>query len=384
MAEMDFQERTEQATPKRREDARQRGQVARSRELNIAAVLLAGAGVMAGAREHFGAALEELMRRGLSPDPHLLDRPGSMTAALATASLDMLLAFAPLLVALALAAIAGSLAVGGWVFSTGQFLPQWSRLDPVKGMQRILSVRGLVEVAKALAKGLVIGGFAFICMAWARGEVLSLGTAPLGSAMGQAAHLVAVTLIACSFGMLLVALADAPFQMWSHNRELRMTRQEVREELKETEGRPEVRSRIRSLQQQLANRRMMKSVPTADVVVTNPTHFAVALRYDEKRMRAPVVVAKGADHVAARIRELAGRHRVALFEAPLLARALYWTTNLNQEIPGPLYVAVAQVLTYVYRVKAAVQSGAPWPERPAVQVDAGLATPRLGRRGPQT
>ncbi|MCC7329027.1 MAG: flagellar biosynthesis protein FlhB [Gammaproteobacteria bacterium] len=384
MAEMDFQERTEQATPKRREDARQRGQVARSRELNIAAVLLAGAGVMAGAREHFGAALEELMRRGLSPDPHLLDRPGSMTAALATASLDMLLAFAPLLVALALAAIAGSLAVGGWVFSTGQFLPQWSRLDPVKGMQRILSVRGLVEVAKALAKGLVIGGFAFICMAWARGEVLSLGTAPLGSAMGQAAHLVAVTLIACSFGMLLVALADAPFQMWSHNRELRMTRQEVREELKETEGRPEVRSRIRSLQQQLANRRMMKSVPTADVVVTNPTHFAVALRYDEKRMRAPVVVAKGADHVAARIRELAGRHRVALFEAPLLARALYWTTNLNQEIPGPLYVAVAQVLTYVYRVKAAVQSGAPWPERPAVQVDAGLATPRRGRRGPQT
>ena len=384
MAEMDFQERTEQATPKRREDARQRGQVARSRELNIAAVLLAGAGVMAGAREHFGAALEELMRRGLSPDPHLLDRPGSMTAALATASLDMLLAFAPLLVALALAAIAGSLAVGGWVFSTGQFLPQWSRLDPVKGMQRILSVRGLVEVAKALAKGLFIGGFAFICMAWARGEVLSLGTAPLGSAMGQAAHLVAVTLIACSFGMLLVALADAPFQMWSHNRELRMTRQEVREELKETEGRPEVRSRIRSLQQQLANRRMMKSVPTADVVVTNPTHFAVALRYDEKRMRAPVVVAKGADHVAARIRELAGRHRVALFEAPLLARALYWTTNLNQEIPGPLYVAVAQVLTYVYRVKAAVQSGAPWPERPAVQVDAGLATPRRGRRGPQT
>ncbi|MFO1356605.1 MAG: flagellar biosynthesis protein FlhB [Gammaproteobacteria bacterium] len=384
MAEMDFQERTEQATPKRREDARQRGQVARSRELNIAAVLLAGAGVMAGAREHFGAALEELMRRGLSPDPHLLDRPGSMTAALATASLDMLLAFAPLLVALALAAIAGSLAVGGWVFSTGQFLPQWSRLDPVKGMQRILSVRGLVEVAKALAKGLVIGGFAFICMAWARGEVLSLGTAPLGSAMGQAAHLVAVTLIACSFGMLLVALADAPFQMWSHNRELRMTRQEVREELKETEGRPEVRSRIRSLQQQLANRRMMKSVPTADVVVTNPTHFAVALRYDEKRMRAPVVVAKGADHVAARIRELAGRHRVALFEAPLLARALYWTTNLNQEIPGPLYVAVAQVLTYVYRVKAAVQSGAPWPERPAVQVDAGLATPRRGRRGTRT
>lgn len=141
-----------------------------------------------------------------------------------------------------------------------------------------------------------------------------------------------------------------------------------------------MRSRIRALQQQLASRRMMKAVPTADVIITNPTHFAVALRYDEKRMRAPVVVAKGVDHVAARIRELASQHRVALFEAPLLARALYWTTNLNQEIPGPLYVAVAQVLTYVYRLRAAVQTGAAWPERPAVQVDASLARPRRGRR----
>ncbi len=198
--------------------------------------------------------------------------------------------------------------------------------------------------------------------------------------MDDAGHLVAVTLIACSFGMLVVAMADAPFQLWSHHRELRMTRQEIREELKETEGRPEVRSRIRALQQQLASRRMMKAVPTADVVVTNPTHFAVALRYDDRRMRAPVVVARGVDHVAARIRELAGQHRVALFEAPLLARALYWTTNLNQEIPGPLYVAVAQVLTYVYRLKAAVQTGSTLPERPDVQVDASLATPRRGRR----
>ncbi|MCC7488546.1 MAG: flagellar biosynthesis protein FlhB [Gammaproteobacteria bacterium] len=380
MAEMDFQERTEQATPKRQEEARRRGQVARSRELNIAAVLLAGAGVIAVSRGHFGAALEELMRRGLSPDPRMLDQPGTMTSALATASLDMLLAFAPLLVALALAAVGGALAVGGWVFSTEQFVPRWSRLDPVQGIKRILSLRGLVEVAKALAKALVIGGFALGCLAWARGPVLALGIEPLGAAMDDAGHLVAVTLIACSFGMLVVAMADAPFQLWSHHRELRMTRQEIREELKETEGRPEVRSRIRALQQQLASRRMMKAVPTADVVVTNPTHFAVALRYDDRRMRAPVVVARGVDHVAARIRELAGQHRVALFEAPLLARALYWTTNLNQEIPGPLYVAVAQVLTYVYRLKAAVQAGSALPERPEVQVDASLATPRRGRR----
>jgi len=380
MAEKDFQERTEQATPKRQEDARRRGQVARSRELNIAAVLLAGAGAIAVSRAQLGSALEDLMRRGLAPDPQLLDQPGIMTAALASASLDTLLAFTPLLVVLALAAVGGALAVGGWVFSTEQVAPRWSRLNPVQGIKRIFSLRGLVEVAKALAKGLVIGGFALGCMTWARGQVLTLGVEPLGSAMDDAGYLVAMTLAACSFGMLVVALADAPFQIWSHQRELRMTRQEIREELKETEGRPEVRSRIRALQQQLASRRMMKAVPTADVVITNPTHFAVALRYDDRRMRAPVVVAKGVDHVAARIRELAGQHRVALFEAPLLARALYWSTNLNQEIPGPLYVAVAQVLTYVYRLRAAVQTGAAWPERPAVQVDASLATPRRGRR----
>jgi flagellar biosynthetic protein FlhB len=241
-------------------------------------------------------------------------------------------------------------------------------------------MRGLVEVAKALAKGVLIGGMALAYLLWVQERVIGLGVAPLGAALGDAGGMIIITLVVCSFGMLLIALADAPFQVWSHNRELRMTRQEIREELKETEGRPEVRSRIRALQQQLANRRMLREVPKADVVVTNPTHFAVALRYDDARMRAPVVIAKGVDHMAARIRDIAGRHRVAVFESPLLARALYWTTNLNQEIPGPLYVAVAQVLTYVYRVKAAVQTGTPWPERPAVSVDAALAEPRSVRR----
>ena len=380
MAETDFQERTEQATPKRREDARRRGQVARSRELNIAAVLLAGAIVLMAARPHFGAAMEDLVRRVLTLDPAALDHPQAMTAALADAGLAALLAFAPLLVVLALAAVGGALAIGGWVFSAEHVAPKWSRLDPVQGLRRLASVRGLMEVVKALAKAGLIGGFALGYLLWVRDSVITLGLEPLRAAMSDTGSMIAITLVVCSFGMLIVALIDAPFQLWSHNRELRMTRQEIREELKETEGRPEVRSRIRALQQQLASRRMLREVPRADVVVTNPTHFAVALRYDDRRMRAPVVVAKGVDHVAARIRDLAAANRVALFEAPLLARALYWTTNLNQEIPGPLYLAVAQVLTYVYRVRAAVQTGAAWPERPAVTVDAALAEPRRGRR----
>lgn len=380
MAEMDFQERTEQATQKRRDDARRRGQVARSRELNIAAVLLAGALALVAARGHFGASMEALMRSGLSIERATLDHPERMASALADASLAVLMDFAPLLVALAIAAVGGALAVGGWVFSTESFTPQWSRLDPLQGMKRLASLRGLVEVGKALAKGLVIGGFALGYLLWVQDSVIALGLEPLRAALADAGGMIVIALVVCSFGMLVVALADAPFQIWSHNRELRMTRQEIREELKESEGRPEVRSRIRSLQQQLANRRMLQDVPKATVVVTNPTHFAVALRYEDGRMRAPVVVAKGVDHMAARIREIATKNRVALFEAPLLARALYWTTNVNQEIPAPLYLAVAQVLTYVYRLKSALQAGTPWPERPVVTVDAGLAEPRRGQR----
>jgi flagellar biosynthetic protein FlhB len=381
MAEMDFQERTEQATPKRREDARRRGQVARSRELNIAAVLLSASLVFLAARPYFAATLEDIMRRGLSFERAALDDPGTMVSAFGQAGLDALLAAAPLLVVLTVAAIGGAVAIGGWIFNAEPILPQWGRIDPVQGFKRIFSARGLMEVVKALAKALLIGGMAFGYMSWARNGVANLGLAPLPAALADTGTLLAMTLLISSAGMLVIGMIDAPFQVWQHNRQLRMSRQEIREELKETEGRPEIKSRIRSLQQQLANRRMLKDVPKADVVVTNPTHFAIALRYDDRRSRAPIVVAKGVDLMAARIRDIAKENRVALFEAPLLARALYWTTNIGQEIPSQLYLAVAQVLTYVYRLKAAVERGAPWPDRPAVPVDANLAQPQRRRRG---
>lgn len=379
MAEMDFQERTEQATPKRQQDAKRRGQVARSRELNIAAVLLAGSLVFLAARPYFAATLQDIMRRGLSFERAALDDPDYMVSTFGRAGLDALVAASPLLLALAVAAVGGAVAIGGWIFSAEPMLPQWSRIDPVQGFKRIFGARGLMEVAKALAKALLIGGMAFGYMSWARNGIASLGLAPLPAALGDTGTLLVMTLLICSAGMLVIAMIDAPFQVWQHNRQLRMSRQEIREEFKETEGRPEVKNRIRALQQQMANRRMLKDVPKADVVVTNPTHFAVALRYDDRRSRAPVVVAKGVDLMAARIRDIAKDNRVALFEAPLLARALYWTTNIGQEIPSQLYLAVAQVLTYVYRLKTAVERGAAWPERPAVAVEANLAQPQRGR-----
>ncbi len=232
-------------------------------------------------------------------------------------------------------------------------------------------MRGLVEVAKALAKGGLIGGCAVGYLLWVRDSVMALGLEPLRIAMTDTGAMIAMTLVVCSFGMLVVALADAPFQVWSHNRELRMTRQEIREELKETEGRPEVRSRIRSLQQQLANRRMLRDVPRADVVVTNPTHFAVALRYDDRRMRAPVVIAKGVDHMAARIRDLAVTNRVALFEAPLAGAC---TVLDYQHQPGNSRAALpccgpgADLRVPRPRGGADRRS---WPDKPAPQVEPG-------------
>jgi flagellar biosynthetic protein FlhB len=198
--------------------------------------------------------------------------------------------------------------------------------------------------------------------------------------MGSSVSLTLLTLALCSGALLLIAGLDAPYQLWSYAHKMKMTRQEVEDELKESEGRPEVRNRIRQLQQEVARRRMLEQIPLADVVITNPTHFAVALRYDDSRMRAPVVLAKGADDTAARIRAIATDNKIALYESPLLARALYWTTDLGQEIPSPLYLAVAQVLTYVYRLKLVREQGGPWPDRPAVEVDEKLASGPQRRR----
>jgi flagellar biosynthetic protein FlhB len=380
MADTDFQDRTEQATPRRQLEARRRGQVARSREVNMAAVLLAGAFALMVAREHFAGSLEEIMRSGLRIRPALLENPHAMVSTFSEASMNALFAFSPLLVVLALAAIAGAVSVGGFVFSIEPVIPQWNRLNPLQGFSRIVSMQGLVEVLKALAKGLFVAAFAVLYMAWVRHDVVRLGVAPLQLGAARSGAMVTMVFVVCGFAMVLIALGDAPFQLWSHNRMLRMSRQEIREELKESEGRPEVRSRVRALQQQIANRRMLREVPRADVVVTNPTHFAVAIRYDDKKMRAPIVVAKGVDLMAGRIREIAASNRIALFEAPPLARALYWTTNLGQEIPGQLYLAVAQVLTYVYRLKSALQGQSAWPEKPVVTIDETLAQPRAKRR----
>lgn len=379
-----LQDKTEEATPKRLEDARRRGQVPRSRELSMALVLGAGAAALYASRGTLGSGVSDLMARSLRFDRAAIEDPAFMLTALGTTGIAALELFIPLFVAVAAAAVLGSIAIGGWLLSPSPLAFKPERLDPIKGLGRVFSLNGLVEVVKAIAKATVILAVSIGFLWSVRDSVLGLGNQATGSGMAEAMSLALLTLGTCSVGLLLIAAVDAPYQLWSHARQLRMTRQEVMDELKESEGRPEVRNRVRQLQQEVARRRMLADVPKADVIITNPTHFAVALRYEDGRMRAPVLLAKGTDHVAARIRLVGEEHRITFFEAPLLARALYWTTGIGQEIPAPLYLAVAQVLTYVYRLRTARDRGGPEPERPAVAVDPQLAERprRAGRRRP--
>ena len=259
---------------------------------------------------------------------------------------------APVMLATFFAALIAPMLIGGWNLSSKALQPDFSRLNPVTGFGRMFSTNSLVELAKSIAKFLIVGLVAGISWWGSRGELLGLGVEPSTQAIGHGLGLVASTFVWMCAALGLIAAIDVPWQLWSYAKQMKMSRQEIKQEYKQSEGSPEVKGRIRRLQAELSQRRMMEKVPTADVIVTNPTHYAVALKYTAGKNRAPVVVAKGVDTVAAAIRELAAEHRIALVEAPPLARALYRGCDLEEEIPAQLYAAVAQVLTYVFQLRA--------------------------------
>ncbi len=365
MAENDS-ERTEQPTARRLEEARKKGQIPRSPELNAAAVvLIAGAGLQLLGR-YMGGQLSGIMRAGLS-----LTREQSLDETLALAGLSAsmahaLLAVVPLLGLTAVAALAAPMTLGGWNLSPEVLVPDFTRLDPASGFGRMFSLRGAVELGKAFAKFLIIAIIAIVVLKKKSLELMGLGGEPVGTGLAHAASLTGYALLMLAGGLGLIAAVDVPWQRYQHTQSLKMTREEVRQEMRESDGAPEMKGRIRKAQQEAARRRMMHEVPKADVVVVNPTHFAVALRYDEKRTRAPVVVAKGQDLIAARIREIATEHAVPIFEAPPLARVLYRNVDLGAEIPTSLYQAVAQVLTYIYQLRTSKRHGVAPPPPPAI------------------
>jgi flagellar biosynthetic protein FlhB len=364
MAEQDSaQEKTEEATPKRLREAREKGQIPRSRELNTMVLLVASAGTLLA----FGPAMLEdmitLFESGFTVTRADIFDVTAMARLFIDGILQGFVLSAPLLIVAFAVSLVAPISLGGWSFSTEAIAPKLEKLDPIKGLKRVFGWQGLMELVKALAKFVVVAAVAAILLWGLAEEILSLGAEPVEQGLAHASRIVGWAFLSMSAVMILIAAIDVPFQLWNHARQLRMTRQEVKDEFKETEGRPEVKSRVRQLQREMAQRRMMEEVPKADVIVTNPTHFAVALKY-ERRMNAPRVVAKGADLIAKNIRNVAQEHGVPLFEAPPLARALYYSTEIDQEIPGGLYVAVAQVLAYVYQLKN-VSRGGPEPEPPS-------------------
>lgn len=368
MADESDLDRTEAATPRRREKAREEGQVARSRELASFALLAAGfygTWLVSGPS---GAHLQTMLRSAFTFDRATAFDTHRMLSAAGTASAEGLAAVLPILALTGLAALLAPMALGGWLISQKTFELKFDRLDPIAGLGRMFSIQGPIQLAMSVAKTMVVGGIGGVAIWRSKDELLGLATQPLGAALADALHLVAVCCGTTVAGMLVLAGLDVPYQLWQYNKKLRMTKEEVKREHRENEGDPHVKGRIRQQQRAIARRRMMAAVPKADVVVTNPTHFAVALQYTDGEMRAPKVVAKGVNLVAARIRQLAAEHNVPLLEAPPLARALYHNVELEREIPGSLYSAVAEVLAWVYQLKRFRSEGGAFPAAP-VDID---------------
>ncbi|MGF6455469.1 flagellar biosynthesis protein FlhB [Pseudomonas frederiksbergensis] len=345
------QDKTEDPTEKRKKDSREKGEIARSKELNTLAVMLAGAGALL----IFGGALAqdmmELMRMNFSLSREVILDQRSMGTYLLHSGQIALVAIQPVMITMLSAALIGPISLGGWLFAAGSMAPKFSRMNPGAGLKRMFSAKALVELLKALAKFFIVLFVALAVLSADIDDLLRIAHEPLDMAIIHSLQLVGWSTLWMACGLIIIAAVDVPVQLWESHKKLLMTKQEVRDEHKDQEGKPEVKQRIRQLQREMSQRRMMAAIPEADVVITNPTHYAVALKYDPDKGNAPVLLAKGSDFLALKIREIAVANNVLLLESPALARSIYYSTELEQEIPGGLYLAVAQVLAYVYQIR---------------------------------
>ena len=375
MSDDSDQEKTEEPSEKKLRESREKGEVPRSRDLSGAIVVLAGvAALMNGGQSAFLHA-RRIFALGLGYSREALFSDALPGRTLHAAMHEALNLFAPVAVATMLATLAAPLLLGGLNFSAQALQPKFDRLDPIKGLGRIFAMRGLIELGKALLKLLFIGAVLGLLLRHWQDELQATGRGSVVAGIAQSIGLLGRSALWFGSMLALIGGIDAIYQKFDHAKTLRMTKQEIRDEMKESEGNPELKGRIRQVQQAQSRRRMMEELPKADVVVVNPTHFAVALRYDDGRMGAPRVIAKGVDVLAQQIRLVAGSHRIPMVESPPLARALYATTELGREIPATLYVAVAQVLAYVYQLKQAVAQGETPPAVPTPEVNPDLMGP---------
>jgi flagellar biosynthetic protein FlhB len=346
------QEKTEEASPRKIEKAREEGQVPRSRDLTTTFVLmLAICGIWMTA-DFIGKKIV-----GITSESFVLTRSeifdvNTMIAHLAQAIYQGLLSITPLMIALLIASIIGPIALGGWNFSNKAIQPKLSRMDPLAGLKRMFSIKSLVELFKSILKVLVILATTFALLNFFSQAIFRINDEDVENAIIHSLDISLIATLILAAVTIAIAMVDVPIQIFEYNKKLKMSRQDQKDEYKETEGKPEVKGRVRQLQREIAQRRMMANVPDADVIITNPTHFSVALKYDPETMETPILLAKGGDHMALKIREIAKAHKIDVLESPALARSIYYTTEVDDGIPEGLFMAVAQVLAYIFQLRA--------------------------------
>lgn len=345
------QDKTEDPTEKKVRDSRAEGQIARSKELTTLVVMLMGAGGLLVFGGGIAQMMLALMRDNFTITRETIMDTTFMGKMLLSSGEHAMIVVLPFLIAMLLAALIGPIMLGGWLFATKSLMPKFSRMNPAAGLKRMFSPNALVELLKSLAKFLIILAVALVVLAKERNDLVAIAHEPLEQAIVHSLLVVGWSSFWMACGLFIVAAADVPFQLYQAHKKLLMTKQEVRDEYKNSEGSPEVKQRIRQLQREMSHRRMMTAIPEADVIITNPTHFAVAIKYDPEQGGAPMLLAKGTDLIALKIREIGAHNQILILESAALARSIYYSTELEQEIPAGLYLAVAQVLAYVYQIR---------------------------------
>ena len=348
MAEKSSAEQTEEPTARKLRNARDEGQVARSVELPAAAVTIGAILVLFFMGGYWIKQMAEIFASGFKFDRKSLDNPDLMVTAFAHQLGEAFLLIVPVLLVTAVMAILSSGATGGYLFSLKSTLPKFSKLSLLSGFKRMFGAHAAIELIKSILKFTLVTVVLWALVSRQMDQMMQLGQMAIEPALASAGWMIAESALWLSLSLLVIALIDAPYQRFAFMKQMRMTKQEVKDEMKDMEGRPEVKQQIRRRQREMANNRMLQKVKDADVIITNPEHFAVALSYDPTGDGAPVLLAKGSDHMAARIREEAQKHGVEIFAAPPLARALYFSTEVDHPVPEALYLAVAQVIAYVF------------------------------------
>ncbi len=373
------QDKTEDPTAQKLNKARKDGQVARSIELPAAVIVIGSIAILMITGGWLITRLSAVFAQGFVFDRQLIEKPLLLPAHFGEHILAAFVLVLPIILFTMVAAVVASGLTGGYLFSLSAVMPKGSKLDPISGLKRIFGTHALVELGKAILKFVLVAGVLWWSLMIHMDKLVQIGQMGLEPALDAAGRMILQSGLWVSLSLAVIALIDVPWQKHSFTKRMRMSKQEVKDEFKQMEGSPDVKAQIRRRQREMANSRMMERIKDADVVITNPEHFAVALEYDPTGDGAPIMVAKGSDHMAALIREEAKNHGIHIFEAAPLARAIYFTTEVEHQVPEDLYHAVAQVIAYVFSLEAASPMNPPRP-RPQVTVPPSMLFSPNGKR----